>query len=142
MCIFYYNETGATFLAHGVGCLAAFFMGYRPFVHSFAAVVLMFEASTIFLNIHWFCDKTDRSGSTLQWINGIVLLFVFFSVRIVYGTLRIYSVVSSFWVRYNDCPAGTVEFYTLAGIGICALNFWWFFSMVRSVLSRFKVKKE
>ena len=41
--------------------------------------------STIFLNIHWFLDKTGRTGTTLQLINGFLLLATFFVVRIVMG---------------------------------------------------------
>lgn len=41
--------------------------------------------STIFLNIHWFLDKTGRTGSPLQLVNGIFLLGAFLGVRIIYG---------------------------------------------------------
>ena len=57
----------------------------RPFLQYFSPRFLLWELSTPFLNIHWFLDKTGRTGSTFQLINGVLLLFSFFFVRIVYG---------------------------------------------------------
>ena len=57
----------------------------RPFLQYFSPRFLLWELSTPFLNIHWFLDKTGRTGSTFQLVNGILLLCTFFGVRIVYG---------------------------------------------------------
>ena len=57
----------------------------RPFFQYFSCRFLLWELSTPFLNIHWFLDKTGRTGSTLQLVNGVLLLATFFFVRIVYG---------------------------------------------------------
>ncbi|KAJ3368542.1 hypothetical protein HDU91_000528 [Kappamyces sp. JEL0680] len=142
MCVVYYQETGLPFLLHGLGCFLAFLMGLMPVAQPFAPVVLMFETSTIFLNVHWFCDKTGRSGTTLQWINGIFLLGAFFGSRIVYGSYRIYKVVELLWMRYAEVPAGIVEFYTCAGVAMSLLNGIWFSAMIKSLLSRFKNPKK
>jgi hypothetical protein len=55
---------------------------------------VLYELSTPFLNIHWFLDKLNMTGSRLQLYNGIVLLVSFFSCRILWGnyqSLCIYS---------------------------------------------------
>jgi hypothetical protein len=55
---------------------------------------VLYELSTPFLNIHWFLDKLNMTGSRLQIYNGIALLVSFFSCRILWGnyqSLRIYS---------------------------------------------------
>lgn len=55
---------------------------------------MLYELSTPFLNIHWFCDKLGMTGSKLQLYNGIALLITFFGCRIVWGTyqsIMIYS---------------------------------------------------
>jgi hypothetical protein len=55
---------------------------------------VLYELSTPFLNIHWFCDKLGMTGSNLQLYNGIALLVTFFGCRIVWGTyssILIYS---------------------------------------------------
>lgn len=36
-----------------------------------------------------FLDKTGRTGSTFQFVNGLCLLLAFFGVRIVYGGLMV-----------------------------------------------------
>lgn len=55
---------------------------------------MLYELSTPFLNVHWFCDKMGMTGSKLQLYNGIALLVTFFGCRIVWGTyssILIYS---------------------------------------------------
>ena len=47
---------------------------------------MLYELSTPFLNIHWFCDKLGMTGSKLRMYNGIALLVTFFGCRIVWGT--------------------------------------------------------
>lgn len=52
----------------------------------------MYDLSTPFLNVHWFCDKLDLTGSTIQAVNGAFLVSVFFGCRLVYGTYGAISV--------------------------------------------------
>jgi hypothetical protein len=63
----------------------------------------MFEWSTVFLNIHWFCDKTGMTGSTLQWVNGIILIIAFFFARLCYGSYKMLEFIcirdlTSYWI--------------------------------------------
>lgn len=37
------------------------------------------------MNVHWFCDKLNLTGSTLQAINGVFLVATFFGCRLVWG---------------------------------------------------------
>lgn len=57
----------------------------RPFLNYYASVFILYELSTPFLNIHWFCDKLGMTGTKLQLYNGIVLIFTFFSARLIWG---------------------------------------------------------
>jgi hypothetical protein len=84
--VYHIAETGPAFVFHASSCLTVFLLGLLPFAQGHSPVFLLFETSTIFLNIHWFCDKTGRSGSTLQWINGMLLLASFFVARLLNGT--------------------------------------------------------
>lgn len=47
---------------------------------------ILYELSSPFLNVHWFCDKLNLTGSKLQWYNGMVLLSMFFLCRLCWGT--------------------------------------------------------
>lgn len=58
----------------------------RPFINFYSPTFILYELSSPFLNIHWFLDKIDMTGSRAQWYNGMMLLFTFFSSRLVWGT--------------------------------------------------------
>lgn len=58
----------------------------RPFVNFYSPTFILYELSSPFLNIHWFLDKVNMTGSRAQWYNGMMLLFTFFSCRLIWGT--------------------------------------------------------
>ncbi|KKK17519.1 hypothetical protein ARAM_002517 [Aspergillus rambellii] len=82
----YIKLFGIGMLFHAVCALWVFSMGFRPFVNFYSPVFILYELSSPFLNIHWFLDKVNMTGSSLQWYNGILLLFVFFCCRLIWGT--------------------------------------------------------
>jgi len=86
ICLVYVNIFGVGMLAHAISALSVFVFGYRPFVTFYAPVFLLYELSSPFLNIHWFCDKLDLTGSSLQAINGVLLTSTFFGCRLIWGT--------------------------------------------------------
>lgn len=57
----------------------------RPFLNYYATVFILYELSTPFLNIHWFFDKLGMTGTKAQLYNGIILLFTFFTARLIWG---------------------------------------------------------
>lgn len=76
----------------------------RPFVNFYAPTFILYELSSPFLNIHWFCDKLALTGSTLQLINGIFLLLTFMSCRLFWGTYQSIRVFSDIWSAYHAGP--------------------------------------
>ena len=54
----------------------------RPFVNYYGCIFILWELSTPFLNIHWFLDKVNMTGSRAQLYNGYLLLFSFFSSQL------------------------------------------------------------
>ena len=58
----------------------------RPFLYYYCPTFLLYELSSPFLNIHWFLDKLDMTGSIPQLINGIFLLASFAGCRLLWGT--------------------------------------------------------
>ena len=58
---------------------------------------MLYELSTPFLNIHWFCDKLGMTGSKLQLYNGIALLATFFCCRLVWGTYQSFMIYSDIY---------------------------------------------
>ncbi|MCJ1473685.1 hypothetical protein MMC13_002336 [Lambiella insularis] len=89
-------------LAHAVSALTVFSFGFRPFVNFYAPTFILFELSSPFLNIHWFCDKLHLTGSKIQLYNGLVLLTTFFSCRLVWGTYQSLRVYQDMWAAIQN----------------------------------------
>jgi hypothetical protein len=70
-------------------------------------VFILWELSSPFLNIHWFCDKLNMTGSMLQLINGLTLLVTFFSCRLVWGTYQSYAVGRDIYNALHNEPLTT-----------------------------------
>ncbi|KAI8904697.1 TLC domain-containing protein [Gorgonomyces haynaldii] len=136
MVLYNWSDSGLGFIFHGVSCFFVFLLSFKPIFNYLGAVVLLFEVSTIFLNIHWFCDKIGLTGSTFQWINGIFLLSSFFFFRCILGAYTIAD-----WIYYvvkTNQVTKTFMFFSFAGSSLTLLNFFWFSRMIASVMSRFK----
>ncbi|ORY37830.1 TLC domain-domain-containing protein, partial [Leucosporidium creatinivorum] len=68
------NTQGLGFFLHGIGCGTAFLFTLKPFLMFCGPNFLIWELSTIFLNIHWYLDKFGLTGTTAQLVNGVFLL--------------------------------------------------------------------
>jgi len=115
-------------------------LSFRPFLGYYGARFLLWELSTPFLNIHWYLDKTDRTGGYLQIMNGIVLLITFFFARICYGGLmsvRFFYTLSD--VR-SEIPTAMATIYALGNVALQALNWFWFYKMLFALRNRFSKK--
>ncbi|RDB21125.1 putative TLC domain-containing protein C17A2.02c [Hypsizygus marmoreus] len=132
------NFTDLGFVAHGIACLAIYVMSYKPFVAYYGTRCLLWESSTFFLNIHWFLDKTGRTGSRAQFINGILLLSAFFSVRLVYGGKVSYEFMKTLAQVRNEIPFSYVVTYMAGNVVLQGLNWFWFYKMISSLRRRFR----
>ncbi|KAF1951445.1 DUF887-domain-containing protein [Byssothecium circinans] len=93
----YISISGISALLHAIGALAVTCIGFRPFGNYYGLSFVLYELSTPFLNIHWFCDKLNMTGSRLQLYNGILLLLTFFGCRIVWGTYQSFLIYSDIY---------------------------------------------
>lgn len=98
------------------------------------------------------------TGSRAQLYNGVLLLFSFFSCRLVYGTYQSVRVFRDIWAVVNVRPSvgpqdstvmafvtdtstvppwlGTL--YLASNLTLNSLNFYWFVMMIRAVRKRFE----
>ncbi|EQK99039.1 hypothetical protein G6O67_002320 [Ophiocordyceps sinensis] len=145
-------------LAHAIAALLVYCLGFRPFVNYYGCIFILWELSTPFLNLHWFMDKLDMTGSRAQLYNGLMLLFSFFSCRLVYGTYQSVRVFRDIWAAVNNHPSSgpqdsavmafvTVKstvplwlatLYLASNLTLNSLNFYWFVMMIRAVRKRFE----
>ncbi|KAF9192545.1 hypothetical protein BGZ51_005341 [Haplosporangium sp. Z 767] len=131
------KEFGLGFVFHGFCSFSVFIFSFRPFLQYYGSVFLMFELSTPFLNIHWFMDKLGMTGSIYQLINGIVLLSVFFCARIVFGLYMSYQTYLNVLPVLEQVPWHLVIIYSVANVVLNALNLFWFYKMIESLMKRF-----
>ncbi|KAK4187999.1 TRAM, LAG1 and CLN8 domain-protein [Podospora australis] len=162
---------GLGLLAHAVSALTVYSFGFRPYLNYYSSIFILYELSTPFLNIHWFFDKLNMTGSKPQLYNGIALLATFFCCRLVWGTYQSAVVYKDMYqaiqrgpdagyiaaafknstavdenVMYFAKDAGPVPLwlagtYVLSNLTLNTLNWYWFFKMITAVKKRFEPPK-
>ncbi|KDR73589.1 hypothetical protein GALMADRAFT_251329 [Galerina marginata CBS 339.88] len=132
-----FNFIDPGFVAHGVVCFAIYTMSYKPFVAYFGTRCLLWETSTFFLNNHWFLDKTGRTGTRTQLVNGFFLLGSFFFVRIVYGGYISVQFLTTLYGARHEIPVAYTVVYTLGNVVLQGLNWFWFYKMIAALRKRF-----
>ncbi|PNY29295.1 TLC domain-containing protein [Tolypocladium capitatum] len=149
-------------LAHAIAALLVYSLGFRPFVNYYGCIFILWELSTPFLNVHWFMDKVNMTGSRAQLYNGFLLLFSFFSCRLVYGTYQSALAFRDIWAAVNGHPSHGVHgsavmtfatdkstvplwlaaVYLASNLTLNGLNFYWFVMMISAVRKRFEPGKQ
>lgn len=101
---------GLGMLAHAISALLVYSFGFRPFLNYYSTTFILWELSSPFLNVHWFCDKLGLTGSKLQLYNGITLIATFASCRLIWGTYNSVLVAKDMWaaVDYTPVTAATI----------------------------------
>ncbi|KAK2750936.1 hypothetical protein FQN57_000010 [Myotisia sp. PD_48] len=106
----YINLFGVGMWFHAASALWVFSLGFRPFVNYYGPTFILYELSSPFLNFHWFFDKVNMTGSRAQWYNGMMLLSVFFSCRLVWGTYHsiyvFFDIYKAFWQSRSSALSG------------------------------------
>ncbi len=118
---------------------------------------MLYELSTPFLNIHWFFDKISMTGTKAQLYNGIALIAVFFSCRLVWGAYSSFNIYRDVWNALHfdrsvkiggteemmqfagnrSLPTWLVAMYMGGHVTLQALNVYWFTKMIAAVKKRF-----
>ncbi|APA07658.1 hypothetical protein SS1G_00810 [Sclerotinia sclerotiorum 1980 UF-70] len=97
---------GLSSLIHAVCAFLVVGIGFRPFANYYGLNFVLYELSTPFLNIHWFFDKLNMTGSRAQLYNGIVLIFTFFSCRLAWGVYQSARLYQDIWKVYHAPNTG------------------------------------
>ncbi|KAL7628180.1 hypothetical protein AAE478_002378 [Parahypoxylon ruwenzoriense] len=116
----YLNIFGLGMLAHAISALLVYSFGFRPFVNYYSCNFILWELSSPFLNIHWFFDKLGMTGSRAQLYNGLMLIFTFFSCRLVWGTYQSFLVARDLWTGLHSAP---IVLATIASENALAVTF-------------------
>ncbi|KAL3898725.1 MAG: hypothetical protein SGCHY_002543 [Lobulomycetales sp.] len=141
ICLYRLQSNGLGFLVHGVSCFFVFLLAFKPFVMFYGGPFLMYELSTPFLNLIWFCDKSGRSGSRLQLFSGISLILVFFFSRIVGGLYYGTHFYVTIWHRWSEINPALASVYCVAYTVLSVLNFYWFYRILKQAQRRLSSTK-
>ena len=132
VCVRYMNLFGPGFLVHAFAALFVFACALRPYCMPWAPAFLLFEASTPFVNVNWFASRLPAGtvSDTVVAVNGILLIVVFFLVRIVWG---FYAVILVARDMYAVLGHGSLFFpfaILLLNVALDFLNVYWFSKML------------
>lgn len=131
VCLRYYSVFGAVFLFHGVAAFYLFGTSYYPFITPWVRAFLMFEASTPFVNFHWIAKNLPKGTISERaiTINGLLLIAVFFSARIAWGSYAAITLTIDIWRTWGVVPWWLPVSVLGVNYLLNVLNAFWFYKM-------------
>lgn len=132
VCIKYFTLFGVGFLFHGCAALFVFSTCFVPYAMPWIPAFLLFELSTPFVNVNWFASRlpTGTFSNRTVVINGLMLLFTFFSVRIVWGFYAVTLVATDMFAVWSQAPIVLPITILLLNVNLDVLNCFWFYKML------------
>ncbi|SMN21021.1 similar to Saccharomyces cerevisiae YJR116W TDA4 Putative protein of unknown function [Maudiozyma saulgeensis] len=140
ICIKNYKLYGLEFFAHAIGSLYVMLISLRPCCQPWIGKYLLYEASTPFVNINWYIiqltsgkDMTVKTAvpTTLNLINGLCLMTVFFVVRIIWGSTANFILFRQFIKEWDIVPTYRSIGLIALNLILTTLNIVWFYKMVK-----------
>lgn len=130
----YVRYFGIGFLLHGVVSSAVFWIGIQPYIVHYAAIFILFEISTPFLNLRWFGIRFPKLfPDWFNLVNNAILILIFFFIRICYGWYQALQLGTDFYNASNDERFNLL--YTIVIMGgnsvLNVLNLYWFYRMAK-----------
>ncbi|KAK6457785.1 TLC domain-containing protein [Scheffersomyces xylosifermentans] len=144
VCFQHFSVFGVGFLFHAFAALYVFCCCLIPFCQPWIPAFLLFELSTPFVNFNWFASRlpagtfSDRSIV----INGLCLLFTFFSVRIVWGLYAVKLVATDMFAAWDETPIVLPITVLSLNVFLNLLNIYWFYKMVAIAKKKIFGKKK
>ncbi|CAL9734289.1 hypothetical protein MOSE0_E02630 [Monosporozyma servazzii] len=145
VCLKYIHIYGFQYLIHAVVALYGSLVPLMPVIQVWVPKILMYEASTPFVNINWYIMQltSPPTASNLKpvnvpmWfnaLNGVCLMAVFFVVRIVWGNIAQVMYFHQLFKYRNDMT--TLKAYLSLLLAFVALvlnilNMFWFNKMLK-----------
>ncbi|KAJ1801166.1 hypothetical protein LPJ59_000523 [Coemansia sp. RSA 2399] len=117
---------GWQFMIHGITSFGVYVLSFSPLLQYYGACFMMFEISTLFLNVHLALEDLKLQDFILYYINGMALVSSFFFARIVYGTALSINVWKE--LANSDLPINPFAawFVRVANIALLSLSYYWF----------------
>lgn len=129
----YVKFFGVGFLVHGIVSTIVFWIAVDyTFIQYYSATFLLFEISTPFLDIRWVGLKFDVLSETVKLINNIILILIFFFIRICWGWYQVGRLGIDLYAARNSegfTTTGAIIILTCNSV-LDILNVYWFTKMM------------
>lgn len=132
VCLLHKKLFGLGFLLHAFAALFVFGVSLKPFCLPWIPAFLLFELSTPFVNINWFASKLPAGtiSDKVVAINGLLLLVVFFTVRILWGFYAVIVLSFDLWAVLDQVNIFFPAAVLLLNASLDILNLYWFSKML------------
>lgn len=137
----YVRFFGLGFLVHGIVSTAVFCIACEyKFIQYYSATFLLFEISTPFLDIRWVGLKYDVLSETFKLVNNIILILIFFFIRICWGWYQVARLGVDLYAARNKEGFTTVGALIILGCNMVLdlLNVYWFTKMMTVAIETLK----
>jgi hypothetical protein len=131
-CIWFRRYYGKGFLIHALLGLAGLTCCYRPFMMYPTSRFLLFEVSTIFIDMHWFLEKLGYGGTIWIMINDGIALLAYLGVRLIFGSYLTFKFVRDLRAMWYSVPLIYSVLSLVGNLTTHALNFYWFYKLLRA----------
>lgn len=141
ICLYYVQYGGIGFVMHGVVSTLVFGIAiHYQFIQYYSAIFLLFECSTPFLNIRWVGLKLKVLSDSVELINNIILILIFFFIRILWGWYQVVRLAIDYWYAKDDprfTVFGAIVILTCNAV-LDILNVYWFSKMMTVAVTTLK----
>lgn len=143
VCLLHFDLFGFGFLLHAFAAFVVFTCTLRPYCLPWVPAFLLFEASTPFVNINWFASRLPAGtvSDKVVAINGLLLLVVFFVVRILWGFYAVSLVSMDMWATLDQASLFFPAVILGLNMSLNVLNTYWFYKMVMIAKKKFLASK-
>jgi len=99
---------------------------------------MIYEITTIFIDIHWFFDKLDLGQTKWQKLNDVTALALYLIIRIAYGYFTTFEFACDIWQWYQAGNFIThfIVIASLIQLISLLLNSYWFVKVLQAVIGK------
>ena len=128
------TNSNPLFALHALWCLTVYLMGQYPFLHYIGTIFILFEASTIFLNLRRLLSLCGLKETRLYRVNETVFGLVFITVRTLCGVpmsiIFLYKMLSFSLIGANGSHPPVHSYFVvvcniISNVALTLLNIHW-----------------
>lgn len=137
----YVKYFGIGFLIHAIVSTVVFAVAIEwEFIHYYSAIFLLFEISTPFLDIRWVGLKFKNLNGTVELINNIILILIFFFIRICWGWYQVGRLAIDLYANMDKPGFTCIGAFIILGCNLVLdiLNVYWFGKMMTVAIETLK----